>query len=63
MTTVSISQENVSAETAQASTGLFGRLLDWMINTLHMYFGLDGNEAQTNHASENYDISDPCCCG
>lgn len=63
MTTVSISQENVSAEDTQASTGLFGRLLNRMINALDEYFGLVGNEAQTNHAAENYGISDPCCCG
>ena len=63
MTTVSISQENVSAENTQASTGLFGRLLNRMINALDEYFGLVSNEAQTNHAAENYGISDPCCCG
>ena len=61
MTTVSTFQENAGAETS--STSLLGRLRDWMINALDARFGLVGGEAQAVHAAEDYQFSNPCCCG
>ena len=63
MTTLSATQENVTADLAQASAGLLGRLLDWMINALDAYFGLAGKAFPANHGPEEYHISDACSCG
>ena len=60
MTTLSATQENVTAEIAQASAGVLGRLLDWMINALEAYFSLAGKEYPANHGAEEYHISKPC---
>ena len=60
MTTLSASQEIVTAEIAQASAGLLSQLLDWMINALDAYFGLAGKEYPANHGAEEYHISNPC---
>ena len=63
MTTLSATQKNVTAEIAQASAGLVGRLLDWVINALDAYFGLAGKEFPANHGAEEYHIPDLCSCG
>ena len=63
MTTLSATQENVTAELAQASAGLLGRLLDWMINALDAYFGPAGKQFPATYGTEDYHISDPSSCG
>lgn len=63
MTTLSATQERVTTEITQASAGLLGRLVDWMINALDAYFGLAGKEFPANQGAEEYHISDPCSHG
>ncbi len=60
MTTVSMIQESVTAEIAQASTGVLDRMIDRIINALDAYFGLAGKEFPATYGAEDYHISNPC---
>ena len=62
MTTVSMIQESVTSEIAQASTGLVGRLLDWMINALDRYFGLVEQEVLAELGADDHQFSGACRC-
>ena len=62
MTTLSIIQERIAEETAQTSTGVLGRMIDWIINALDVYFVLAGKDFPAIHGAEEYHISDPCSC-
>ncbi len=63
MTTLSTLQERITEEPAQASTGVFDRMIDRIINVLDAYFGLAGKEFPATYGTEDYHISDPCSCG
>lgn len=62
MRTANTIEGNVTPETSQTSTGILGRMLDWIVNALEAYFGLAGQEIQADHSAKDFQLVNTSYC-